>query len=108
MSMPTPVLVSNRLPVTLSFDPEGKLEVQQSAGGLVTALAGIHSKPGSLWIGWPGSIDVVSPDSEEYPQNVIDELFLHQLVPVYIPKQEFHDYYDKYSNGEEKGERKIS
>src|SRR5439155_15338105 len=47
------LLVSNRLPVTVSFE-NGDLAVARSAGGLASGLGALHEDGESLWIGWPG------------------------------------------------------
>jgi alpha,alpha-trehalose-phosphate synthase [UDP-forming] len=48
------VIVSNRLPVSLSQKDGGEWEIKPSSGGLVTALAPVLRNSGGLWIGWPG------------------------------------------------------
>ena len=56
------VVVSNRLPFTVSF-PEGQLRFKPSAGGLTTGLwSYLERKPVNdpdrldhLWLGWPGA-----------------------------------------------------
>ncbi len=48
------VVVSNRLPITVSSRENGQLEISQGAGGLVTAMAPVLQNRGGLWIGWPG------------------------------------------------------
>ena len=47
------MIVSNRLPVSVSRE-DGALRITRSAGGLATGLAGVHSRSGGLWLGWPG------------------------------------------------------
>ncbi len=47
------VIVSNRLPITLSRK-EGKFQIESSAGGLATGLGSIHRAKDSLWVGWCG------------------------------------------------------
>lgn len=46
-------LVANRLPVSVERR-KGKLHLERSAGGLVTALSAFHATHESSWIGWPG------------------------------------------------------
>jgi len=48
------VIVSNRLPVALRRDAQGRWEAEPGSGGLVTALAPVLRNRGGLWIGWPG------------------------------------------------------
>ena len=56
------VIVSNRLPVTLSREDMGQWDVQPSTGGLVTALGPILRARGGLWIGWLGMLEKVNLD----------------------------------------------
>ena len=86
------LLVSNRLPVTLSSDESG-LKAQSSSGGLATALASVHGGGDSLWFGWPGAVED-SPQVEV--SKVLEPL---RAVPVYLSAKEVRAYYDGFSNG---------
>jgi trehalose 6-phosphate synthase len=48
------IVVSNRLPLTLSRVGD-RLEIHASSGGLVTALVPILREFGGCWVGWPGT-----------------------------------------------------
>lgn len=48
------IVVSNRLPVTISKDKNGEYHFSMSSGGLVSALSGTKKKMSFTWIGWPG------------------------------------------------------
>ena len=48
------VVVSNRLPFTVSRHPDGGLQRRDAAGGLVTAVAPVLIQTSGLWVGWPG------------------------------------------------------
>lgn len=48
------VVVSNRLPVAVRVDDDGKVELRDTVGGLATALAGARERLGFTWVGWPG------------------------------------------------------
>ena len=48
------IVVSNRLPVTISKDDEGVYHFKMSSGGLVSALSGCKKTMSFTWIGWPG------------------------------------------------------
>lgn len=49
------IVVSNRLPVTISKDPKtGEYSFKMSSGGLVSALSGCKKTMSFTWIGWPG------------------------------------------------------
>ena len=88
--MPRTILVSNRLPVTLTQDATtGRQTLNHSAGGLVAALKPLQSEPDTMWIGYPG----VAP-SDETRAELIDG----GLMPVDIEPQLYSDYYDGYAN----------
>ncbi len=49
------IVVTNRLPISVSQDPEtGKWTFEMSSGGLVTALKGTRDEIDFIWIGWIG------------------------------------------------------
>jgi len=50
------LVVSNRLPVTMTRDPvTGGWSYKMSSGGLVAALSGLKKEMRFTWIGWPGT-----------------------------------------------------
>ena len=90
------IIVSNRLPVTVSSAPGG-FQYKKSIGGLATGLASIHSKEDSLWIGWPGiSLDDMKEDNE---RNVSDTLLKdHDCIAVNLNSREIEEFYDGFCN----------
>ncbi|EZF34353.1 alpha,alpha-trehalose-phosphate synthase [UDP-forming] 2, partial [Trichophyton interdigitale H6] len=48
------LLVSNRLPITISRSSQGKYESSMSSGGLVSGLSGLSKTTKFQWYGWPG------------------------------------------------------
>ncbi|KDQ57368.1 glycosyltransferase family 20 protein [Jaapia argillacea MUCL 33604] len=48
------IVVSNRLPITISKDAAGEYHFKMSSGGLVSALSGFKKSMSFTWIGWPG------------------------------------------------------
>lgn len=48
------IVVSNRLPITITKNKDGKYEFKLSSGGLVSALSGLKKLRKFIWIGWPG------------------------------------------------------
>ena len=88
--MRRPILVSNRLPVTIGVDPAtGEQVLNLSSGGLVTGLRPLHEGSGGLWVGYPGA------DPSEKIKRQLDE---RNLVPVDLDLQDYTDYYDGYAN----------
>ena len=48
------LVVSNRLPISMSRDATGEWRYSMSSGGLVSALSGLKKMMTFTWIGWPG------------------------------------------------------
>jgi trehalose 6-phosphate synthase/phosphatase len=92
--MPRLLIVSNRLPVTVSRR-DGVVEVQRSPGGLATGLAGPHSRSDALWIGWPGEVHDLDERSRLDLGRRLDEL---RTVPVWLDPDEVKGFYEGYSN----------
>ncbi len=88
--MRRPILVSNRLPVTIGVDDStGEQTLTHSVGGLVTGLRPLHENSGGLWVGYPGA---------EPSDQIRSELADRNLIPVDLDPQDYIDYYDGYSN----------
>jgi len=81
------VVVSNRLPVDRTDDPEEPW--RRSPGGLVTALAPFMRRTDGAWVGWPGQAGV------ELDPFETDGM---QLVPVTLSAEDVELYYEGFSN----------
>jgi len=89
------IIVSNRLPVTVST-VDGVLRATPSAGGLATGLRRHHEQSGGLWIGWPGYADLLGG----VPSVELDRLLAPLgAVPVPLSREEISQYYEGVSNG---------
>jgi len=95
------VVVSNRLPFTVSFN-EGKPQFKPSAGGLTTglwsyldrkALDGTE-RPDYLWMGWPGAS--VPPEHEPAVRIYAGQQF--KSSPVYLPEESMDRFYLGFCN----------
>jgi trehalose 6-phosphate synthase/phosphatase len=95
------VIVSNRLPFTVTFK-DGSPEFKPSAGGLTTglwsyldrkALNGSES-PDFLWMGWPGA--GVPPEQEAVVQAYGAEHF--KSSPVFLPEDSMDRFYLGFCN----------
>ncbi len=88
------LVISNRLPVAISGE-EGDWHVEQSAGGLVTALSPLLKKNKGVWIGWAGcNPDVpVHQLLKSYCENLDCE-----LIPVLLTEDEVTNYYRGFAN----------
>lgn len=95
------VIVSNRLPFQLVRD-EGKLRVQQSDGGLVSALTSYfdgHSNKGSgfsstLWIGSAGFREKTW--SKFLKNNKLETRY--DVEPVFVEPKTYSKYYNGFCN----------
>lgn len=89
------LIVSNRLPITVSRDESG-VKVERSAGGLATGLKATHESHGGVWIGWPGFSGELPADQ----QAELDERYRElNVVPVPLTEDETQRYYEGYCNG---------
>ncbi|MDP2310619.1 MAG: bifunctional alpha,alpha-trehalose-phosphate synthase (UDP-forming)/trehalose-phosphatase [Pseudomonadota bacterium] len=89
------ILVSNRLPVRVRASA-GRVDLEQTVGGLATGLAGPHRERQGEWVGWPG--DVARLDATQRLE--LDEsLRARRLVPVQLTAAEVQRYYEGFSNG---------
>lgn len=88
------LLVSNRLPVTISKTADG-VRVQRSSGGLASALRASRELASALWIGWPGSVT----DIGDAAWQTINERFTELgVVPVILSASDLAGYYDAFAN----------
>jgi trehalose 6-phosphate synthase/phosphatase len=88
------LIVSNRLPVTVSVQ-DGRPVVGQSSGGLVTGLQGPHDRSGGLWIGWPGTVEGLTPETQ---RDVDRQLAAMRVVPISLDAREVALFYEQISN----------
>jgi trehalose 6-phosphate synthase/phosphatase len=93
------LIVSNRLPFTLS-EKSGKIELQESSGGLVTALGSyLESRKGdkdfeAIWVGWPGAY--LSGQRQAEFTSIAKNRFSAQ--PVWMFSEEMDLYYHGFCN----------
>ncbi len=86
------ILVSNRLPVTMTRH-RGKLEFQPSAGGLAVALDAFYREHGARWVGWPG--DLAVSDRRRVSSRLRTEF---RCYPVFLSRELGRRYYAGFSN----------
>ena len=91
--VPMVVVVSNRLPVVISYKRD-KLEIKPSPGGLVTGLNSVRKSRGTLWIGWPGLLGLKG----DVKSSVYEILRIKDMVPVFLSREEYNRYYEGFSN----------
>lgn len=94
------VIISNRLPLTLSIK-NGKINYQPSSGGLATGISSFLEKDRantSLWIGWPGISEEESRKSRK-SREIIDTLLTqNSCYPVFINQKIMNKFYEGFCN----------
>ncbi len=86
------ILVSNRLPVTVSRRG-GKLEFAPSPGGLAVGLDAFYHEHKARWVGWPG--DVGEADRRTIQRRLRTEFACY---PVFLSRVAARRYYGGFSN----------
>lgn len=94
MSNFSTVIISNRLPVSVS-KKDGKLVFDTSSGGLATAMSSLDVE-NKIWVGWPGiDADTITDDERD---EIITELERRGCYPVFLTAKEVELYYEGYAN----------
>lgn len=88
------IVVSNRLPVTISKDDTGKYQYKMSSGGLVTALQGLKKTATFKWYGWPG-VEIPDDEKEQVKQDLLEQF---NAVPVFLSDEVADLHYNGFSN----------
>src|SRR5690242_8781847 len=89
------LVVSNRLPVTLTRETDGWRSTP-SSGGLATAMNPILKQNGGVWIGWSGESESIDPGERDRLLNAAADGF--RYVPVDIEPAEAEAFYEGYPN----------
>ena len=93
--MPSLVIVSNRLPVSVK-KVDGKLVYFPSVGGLSSALASYTKSGRNKWIGWPG---MASDElTKEEMADITRHLKKQNCYPVFLTQKQLNGFYNGYSN----------
>ena len=88
------LVVSNRLPVTITKNADGIYEYKMSSGGLVSALSGLKRMMKFKWIGWPG-IYIPEEDRALVQKELLEK---HSCLPVFIDDDIADMHYNGFSN----------
>jgi len=89
------IVVSNRLPVSISKHPDG-IHFNKSVGGLATGLSCLSDKRRLIWIGWPGI--TIERLTNENKAKAEEQLSQKNCQPVFLSKKQIRDYYQGFSN----------
>lgn len=91
------VVVSNRLPIVLTQQPDNQWTIQPGSGGLVTALAPVLSHRGGLWIGWPGISDSIPGDWDALLRQGTHQAG-YEFRSVMLSEAEVSGFYHGFAN----------
>ena len=95
MVTPRLIVVSNRLPVTVT-KVNGKLAFIPSHGGLPTAMSSLKKTQEYVWIGWPGiTSENLTPADKKIVRKELEKLGCY---PVFLSTKQIANFYDGYSN----------
>jgi trehalose 6-phosphate synthase/phosphatase len=89
------VLVSNRLPVTATYE-RGRLQLERSSGGLAAGLIGPHEEGDGKWVGWPGDLPRLSKAQRKELET---QLAKRRVEPVYLSRADVKGFYEEVANG---------
>lgn len=88
------IVVSNRLPITISKDASGEYHFKMSSGGLVSALSGFKKSLSFTWIGWPGFF-IPPKDRALVDKRLMEE---YSCQAVYLDDDVADRHYNGFSN----------
>jgi trehalose 6-phosphate synthase len=88
------IIVSNRLPVTITRNEKGQYDFSMSSGGLVSALSGLKRAMSFIWIGWPG-LEIPEAERDMVLKRLMDE---YSTRPVFLADELADRHYNGFSN----------
>jgi trehalose 6-phosphate synthase len=88
------IVISNRLPVTITKDAQGEYHFKMSSGGLVSALSGCKKSMAFTWIGWTGFY-IPPEDREVVDRRLMEE---YSCQAVYLDDEVADRHYNGFSN----------
>jgi trehalose 6-phosphate synthase/phosphatase len=88
------IIVSNRLPVTISKRKDG-IKIQPSPGGLATCLRAIQEEEKAIFVGWPGYWPANDREKKSVEKELINN---YKSYPVFISPAEIGKYYYGFAN----------
>ncbi|KAK0188269.1 glycosyltransferase family 20 protein [Armillaria mellea] len=88
------IVVSNRLPITITKDAAGEYHFKMSSGGLVSALSGFKKSLNFTWIGWPGFF-IPFRDRAHVDKRLMEE---YSCQAVYLDDDVADRHYNGFSN----------
>lgn len=93
---PRLVVVSNRLPIVIERQNDGKWDIQPGSGGLVHALKPPLQARQGVWFGWLGAADAGGGLDEALREAEAGAGY--ELRPVPLTEEQINNYYFGFSN----------
>jgi len=91
------IIISNRLPVSISISEDDKIAVTENIGGLATGLKSVHAEENSLWIGWSGiEAEKMTPSNKKTIDSTLTKEC--RCLPVYLTQHQIDNFYYGYCN----------
>lgn len=94
MSLGKVLVVSNRLPVTITRKDDCTYDYSMSSGGLVTALQGLKKSTEFQWLGWPG-LEIPEDEKEKVNQDLMEKF---NCTAIYLSDAIADLHYNGFSN----------
>lgn len=88
------LVVSNRLPVTITRKDDGTYDYSMSSGGLVTALQGLKKSTEFQWLGWPG-LEIREDEQDKVNKDLMDKF---NCTAIYLSDAIADLHYNGFSN----------
>ena len=88
------LVVANRLPVNVSVEEQGEVELTMASGGLVSGLHSLSKMMEFHWFGWPG-VDVHRNDRKEVEQRLASEF---NAIPIFLSAKAAENHYNGFSS----------
>lgn len=88
------LLVSNRLPITIKRNDEGKYDFNMSSGGLVSGLSGLKNDVTFEWYGWPG-LEIPEDEVGDLKTKLKEE---YNAVPIMLDDELADRHYNGFSS----------
>ncbi|KAF2664478.1 alpha,alpha-trehalose-phosphate synthase-like protein subunit [Microthyrium microscopicum] len=88
------LLISNRLPVTMKRNDDGRYDMSMSSGGLVSGLSGMKKTTVFQWYGWPG-MEVPEKEIPALNEQLLKE---YNAIPIFMDDKLADKHYNGFSN----------
>ncbi len=90
------IIVSNRLPITVTKSASGQLQLIHSSGGLSSGVGALfRGFDNAVWIGWPGIADEKIGDDKD---KIIKLLAPYKFKPVFLTEHDLENFYYGFCN----------